>query len=201
MQKALDHLSAADPVLAKIIRQVGPYGIEFLEPSFEALVKSIVLQQLSGKVAGVIFGRLVEAAGGRPLTPAAVLELRPPKMRKIGLSQRKIEYIRDVARRIVSGKLDLDALADAPDEEVERELTAIKGIGPWTVHMFLIFALKRLNVMPSGDLGIRAAVRKVYGLEEMPSPAEVDQRALPWHPYCTVASWYLWRSLEDKSGL
>jgi DNA-3-methyladenine glycosylase II len=201
MQKALDHLMAADPVLRQLIEGVGPYSIEFLEPGFEALVKAIVLQQLSGKVAQVIFGRLAAACSGGQLTPQAVLKLRIEKLRAIGLSKQKIEYIRDVARRIVHGKLDLAALAAAPDEEVLEVLTEIKGIGPWTVHMFLIFALRRLNVMPSGDLGIRAAVRKVYGLEAMPSPAEVDELARKWRPYCTVASWYLWRSLEAKTGL
>jgi DNA-3-methyladenine glycosylase II len=201
MREALDHLKAADPVLRQLIDGVGPYRIEFLEPGFEALVKAIVLQQLSGKVAQVIFDRLAGACGEGRLTPEAVLKLRTPKLRAIGLSRQKIEYIRDVARRIVRGKLDLAALAGAPDEEVLETLIAIKGIGPWTVHMFLIFALRRVNVMPSGDLGIRAAVRKVYGLEALPSPAEVDALARKWRPYCTVASWYLWRSLEAKAGL
>ncbi len=201
MQKALNHLKASDPVLARLIEQVGPYGIEFLEPSFETLVKAIVLQQLSGKVAEVIYRRLVAAAGNGCLTPETLLKLRTPKLRAVGLSQRKIEYIRDVARRIVKGELDLAALALASDEDVLRTLTAVRGIGPWTVHMFLIFALRRLDVLPTGDLGIRAAVRKVYGLEAMPSPAEVDELARKWRPYCTVASWYLWRSLETKAGL
>jgi 3-methyladenine DNA glycosylase/8-oxoguanine DNA glycosylase len=201
MQQALDHLKAADPVLGRLIDQVGPYRIELLEPNYETLVKSIVLQQLSGKVAEIIFQRLVAAAGAGRLTPEAVLRLRPAKLRAIGLSKQKTLYIRDLARRTVSGKLDLAALAAVPDEEVHAQLTALKGIGPWTVHMFLIFALGRHNVMPSGDLGIRVAVRKVYGLAEMPKPSEVDEMARRWHPYCTVASWYLWRSLEAKAGL
>lgn len=201
MKQALDHLTAADPVLRHVIEGVGPYGIEFLEPNFQTLVKAIVLQQLSGKVAGIIFDRLIAATGARRLTPEAVLKLRTPKLRSIGLSKQKIAYIRDVARRIVRGELDLAGLAGLPDEEVHRTLTAIKGIGPWTVHMFLIFALRRLDVMPSGDLGIRVAIRQVYGLTETPSPAEVDQLARKWRPYCTVASWYLWRSLEAKAGL
>jgi DNA-3-methyladenine glycosylase II len=201
MQQALDHLKAADPVLGRLIDQVGPYRIELLEPNYETLVKSIVLQQLSGKVAEIIFQRLVAAAGAGRLTPEAVLRLRPAKLRAIGLSKQKTQYIRELARRTVSGKLDLAALAAAPDEEVHAQLTALKGIGPWTVHMFLIFALGRHNVMPSGDLGIRVAVRKVYGLAEMPKPSEVDEMARRWHPYCTVASWYLWRSLEAKAGL
>jgi DNA-3-methyladenine glycosylase II len=201
MQEALNHLKAADPVIGRLIEEIGPYGIEFLEPNFETLVKAIVLQQLSGKVAEIIFNRLVAAAGNGRLTPEALLKLRTPKLRAIGLSKQKIEYIRDVARRIVKGKLDLASLTGFPDEEVLRTLTAVKGIGPWTVHMFLIFALERLDVMPSGDLGIRAAVRKVYGLDAMPSPADVDEFARRWRPYCTVASWYLWRSLETKAGL
>jgi DNA-3-methyladenine glycosylase II len=201
MQKALDHLKAADPVLGRLIEEVGPYGIEFMDPAFDTLVRAIVLQQLSGKVATVIFNRLVAAAGEGGLTSAAVLKLRTPKLRAIGLSQRKIDYIKDLARRVERRELDLAALTALDDEDVHRALTAIKGIGPWTVHMFLIFALRRLNVMPSGDLGIRAAVRKIYSLEAMPSPAEVDQIALKWHPYCTIASWYLWRSLESKAGL
>jgi 3-methyladenine DNA glycosylase/8-oxoguanine DNA glycosylase len=201
MQQALDHLKASDPVLGRLIDQVGPYLIELLEPNYETLVKSIVLQQLSGKVAEIIFQRLVAAAGGGRLTPEAVLRLRPAKLRAIGLSKQKTLYIREVARLMVSGKLDLAAMAAISDEEVHARLTALKGIGPWTVHMFLIFALGRHNVMPSGDLGIRVAVRNVYGLAETPKPSEVDQMARRWHPYCTVASWYLWRSLEAKAGL
>lgn len=201
MQQALDHLKASDPVLGRLIDQIGPYLIELLEPNYETLVKSIVLQQLSGKVAEIIFQRLVAAAGSGRLSPEAVLRLRPAKLRAIGLSKQKTQYIRELARQTVSGKLDLSALIAVPDEEVHARLTALKGIGPWTVHMFLIFALGRPNVMPSGDLGIRVAVRNVYGLAGMPKPGEVDQMARRWHPYCTVASWYLWRSLEAKAGL
>jgi DNA-3-methyladenine glycosylase II len=201
MQQALDHLKASDPVLGRLIGQVGPYLIELLEPNYETLVKAIVLQQLSGKVAEVIFQRLVRAAGNGRLRPEAVLRLRPAKLRAIGLSKQKIQYIRELARLTASGKLDLAALTTVSDEEVHARLTAIKGIGPWTVHMFLIFGMGRLNVMPSGDLGIRVAVRNVYGLAETPKPAEVDELARKWHPYCTVASWYLWRSLEAKAGL
>ena len=201
MQQALDHLKASDPVLGRIIDQTGPYLIELLEPSYEALVKAIVLQQLSGKVAEVIFKRLVAAAGNGRLTPEAVLRLRPAKMRAIGLSKAKTLYIRELARQLVSGKLDLASLTAVSDEQVHARLTALKGIGPWTVHMFLIFALGRHDVMPSGDLGIRVAIRNVYGLAEMPKPSEVDEMARRWHPYRTVASWYLWRSLEAKAGL
>ena len=199
--RALLHLRACDPVLAGIIDTVGDYAIEFLDPCFETLVRSIVYQQLSGKVARVIFDRLVDAAGGAPLRPEAVLKLRAPRLRKVGLSQQKIDYIRDLARRTVSGRLDFAALSRLPDQEVYECLTAVKGIGIWTAQMFLIFALRRLNVLPAADLGIRAAIKKAYGLAEMPKPSEIEELARNWHPYCTVASWYLWRSLEDKAGL
>jgi DNA-3-methyladenine glycosylase II len=200
MRKAIEHLKQADPVLAGIIEQVGPYGIKFFDPDFETLVKSIVSQQLSGKVAKTIYGRLIAAAGGR-LTPESLLKLRPARMRALGLSRQKIEYIRDLARHSRAGKVDFTKLPDCSDSEVIEHLTAVKGIGVWTAHMFLIFALRRPNVLPTGDLGIRAAIRKAYGLQELPKPSEIESMARGWHPYCTVASWYLWRSLETNAGL
>ncbi len=187
--------------MRRLIEQIGPYRIRFSEPRYETLVKSIVLQQLSGKVASVIFQRLVAAAGNGCLSPEAVLSLTPDQMRAIGLSRPKIAYIRDLAERTRAGEIDFETLEKLPDEEVLRRLTAVKGIGVWTVQMFLIFALRRVNVMPSGDLGIRAAVRKAYGFPELPKPSEVEKLAQKWRPYCTVASWYLWRSLEDQAGL
>jgi DNA-3-methyladenine glycosylase II len=200
MHKAIEHLKQADPVLAGIIERVGPYGIKFFDPDFETLVKSIVSQQLSGKVAKTIYGRLIAAAGDR-LTPASLLRLRPARMRALGLSRQKIEYIRDLARHSRAGKVDFTRLPDCSDDEVIEHLTAVKGIGVWTAHMFLIFALRRPNVLPTGDLGIRAAIRKAYGLEELPKPSDIESMARGWHPYCTVASWYLWRSLETNAGL
>jgi DNA-3-methyladenine glycosylase II len=201
MQEALLHLKTRDPILGRVIDEVGPYGIEFRDPNFETLVKAIIYQQLSGKVASIIFGRLLAAAGNGRLTPEGVLKLRVQKMRALGLSQQKITYIRELARRAASGAVELEALAALPDEEVYRRLTALKGIGVWTVQMFLIFALRRHDVLPAGDLGIRAAVRKLYGFQQMPTPAEVEELASKWRPYCTVASWYLWRSLEPNGNL
>lgn len=201
MRKALLHLKKSDPVLRGLIEQIGPYAIEFLEPDFATLVKAIIYQQLSGKVAAVIFDRLAAAARDGNLTPQAVLQLSPRKMRALGLSRQKIAYIRDLAARTQSGELDFRALLDLPDEAVYQRLTSLKGIGTWTVQMFLIFALRRLDVLPSADLGIRAAVRKAYGLAELPAPSEIEELARQWRPYRTVASWYLWRSLEDKAGL
>jgi len=199
-QAAIIHLKRKDPVLRAIIDRVGDYRIEFRDPDFETLVKSIVFQQLSGRVASVIFGRLAEAVGGK-LTPAGVLKLRPSRMRALGLSGQKTAYIRDLARHTRDGRLVFECLADLPDAAVIERLTQVKGIGVWTVHMFLIFALRRTNVLPTGDLGIRNAIRKAYDLDEAPSPSQVEAMAERWRPYCTVASWYLWRSLEPKANL
>jgi DNA-3-methyladenine glycosylase II len=200
MQKAIHHLRRSDPVLAGIIDRVGDYRIEFRDPDFETLVKSIVYQQLSGRVANVIFGRLARAAGGK-ITPENILKLRPARMRAVGLSGQKTEYIRDLARHTRDGRVRFEELPELPDEEVMARLTAVKGIGVWTAHMFLIFALRRHDVLPTGDLGIRNAIRKAYGLEALPLPGEIESMAERWRPFCTVASWYLWRSLEPNANL
>lgn len=200
MNEAIVHLQRSDPVMREIIHQVGAYRIEFRDPSFETLVKSIVYQQLSGRVASVIFTRLVTAAGGK-LTPETILNLRPVRMRAPGLSRQKTLYIRDLARHTRDRRVIFEELASLPDEEVTERLTQVKGIGVWTVHMFLIFALRRPNVLPTGDLGIRNAIRKAYGMTELPKPTEIETLAEPWRPYRTVASWYLWRSLEGDANL
>src|SRR5260370_15244474 len=195
MRKAILHLKRADPVLRSVIDRVGAYRIQYREPSFETLVRSIVYQQLSGRVAAVIFGRLAAAVPGG-LTPEAILKLTPARIRKCGLSKQKTAYIRDLARKTARGHLDFEALPGLPDEEVIARLTQVKGIGVWTAHMFLMFALERPNVLPTGDLGIRSAIRKAYGFDELPHPKQIEELAAGWHPYCSVASWYLWRSLE-----
>ena len=200
MQEAIHHLRTSDPVLAAIIERVGEYRIAFRDPDFETLVKSIVYQQLSGRVARVIFERLSRAVRGK-LTPEAILKLRPSRMRALGLSTQKTAYIRDLARHTRDGGVVFDELAALEDSAVIERLTRVKGIGVWTVHMFLIFALRRHDVLPTGDLGIRNAIRQAYGLAELPSPAEMEALALKWRPYCSVASWYLWRSLEPDANL
>jgi DNA-3-methyladenine glycosylase II len=200
MKEAIQHLKRRDPVLSEIIDRVGDYGIQFRDPDFETLVKSIVYQQLSGRVASVIFGRVVKAAGGK-LTPESILKLRPARMRALGLSGQKTAYIRDLARHTRDGSVNFAELLDLPDETVIERLTEVKGVGVWTAHMFLIFALRRTDVLPLGDLGIRAAIRKAYGFAELPEAAEMETLAARWRPYCTVASWYLWRSLEPNANL
>ncbi len=200
MKEAIVHLRTADPTLGEIIQRVGDYGIQFRSPDLETLVKSIVFQQLSGRVASVIFARLVKAAGGR-ITAETILKLRPARMRAAGLSTQKIAYIRDLARHTRDGVVIFEELPDLPDAEVIARLTQVKGIGVWTAHMFLIFALRRADVLPTGDLGIRNAIRKAYGMEGLPTPAEMERMAERWRPYCSVASWYLWRSLESDANL
>jgi len=201
MYRAIVALRRADPVMGGLIEKIGPYKIRYLEPDFETLVKSIVYQQLSGKVAATIFGRLAAAAGDGRLTPEAALALSPRKMRGLGLSRQKIGYIRDIADQTRSGQADFAGLRKMPDEEVIRALTGLKGVGVWTAHMFLIFALRRKDVLPSGDLGIRAAVRNAYHFEVLPTPVEVERVGERWRPYRTVASWYLWRSVEPNANL
>ena len=200
MQEAILHLKQSDPILSEIIDRVGEYAIRFREPDFETLVKSIVFQQLSGRVAGVIFERVAKAAGGK-VTPESILKMRPSRMRTLGLSTQKTAYIRDLARHTRDGSVAFEQLHALDDQEVIERLTQVKGIGVWTVHMFLIFALQRTDVLPTGDLGIRNAIRKAYGLAEPPSAAEMEKIAGCWRPYCTVASWYLWRSLETDANL
>ena len=202
MKEAIVHLRRQDPVLAAIIDRVGDYRIQFRDPDFETLVKSIVNQQLSGRVASVIFARLLAAAAdGGKLTPAGILKLRPSRMRSLGLSAQKTAYIRDLARQARDGAVCFEDLLELPDQDVIDRLTQVKGIGVWTVHMFLMFALRRHDILPTGDLGIRNAIQKAYGLEALPLPKEIEVMAERWRPYCTVASWYLWRSLEPNANL
>jgi DNA-3-methyladenine glycosylase II len=200
MKEAIHHLRRSDPILSAIIERVGEYRIQFREPNFESLAKAIVYQQLSGKVAAVIYGRLEAAVRGR-VTSEEVLKLRPDRMRRLGLSKQKTAYIRDLARHARDGRILFEELPALSDGEVITRLTQVKGIGVWTAHMFLIFALRRHDVLPTGDLGVRSAIRKAYELEELPTPAEMEAMASRWRPYCSVASWYLWRSLETDANL
>jgi DNA-3-methyladenine glycosylase II len=201
MKKAIAHLKAADPVLAAIIDRAGPFKIEYREPVFHTLVRSIVYQQLNGKAAQTIFKRLTEAAKEDPLTPDSILRLRPAKMRAAGLSQQKLTYVRELARLTRRGEVDFERCAKLEDAAVIEHLTRVKGVGVWTVHMFLIFALRRRDVLPTGDFGVRAAMMKAYGLSEMPKPAEMERIAAAWRPYCSIASWYLWRSLDNQGAM
>jgi DNA-3-methyladenine glycosylase II len=201
VKKALNHLKKADPVLGAIIDRVGPCTMQYREPGFPTLVRSIVYQQLSGKAASTILGRVLVAAKADSLTPEAILKLRPAKMRTLGLSQQKVTYIRELARMTRDGEIVFEKLPELDDAAVIEHLTRVKGVGVWTVHMFLMFALQRPNVLPVGDLGVRMGMKKVYGLAELPKPADMEKIAAAWHPWCSVASWYMWRSLENEGAM
>ncbi len=196
---ALRHLRK-DPVMKEIIKRAGPYAPTYGEPTFQSLARSIVGQQLSTKVARVIYQRVLDAMPDGRVTPANILKLRPEKLRKLGLSGAKTEYIRDLARHTRDGKVKFEELPDRDLEYVIEHLTQVKGIGVWTAHMFLIFALRHPDVLPVGDLGIRTAVKRAYGFEELPKPAEIEELAVKWRPYCSIASWYLWRSLDGPAA-
>ncbi|MGZ4866991.1 MAG: DNA-3-methyladenine glycosylase family protein [Candidatus Angelobacter sp.] len=195
MKKALDHLKKSDAILASIIARVGPCKMAYRDPTFEMLARAIVFQQLSTKAATTIYRRLEEAAGGA-LTPESIQNLSVGEMRRAGLSRQKLGYIRDLAEHALSGKVDFARLPAMRDEEVIESLTDIKGVGVWTAHMFLLFSLRRPNVLPVGDLGVRVAIQKAYRKRKMPTPKQVEKIAKGWHPYCSYAAWYLWRSLE-----
>lgn len=201
MRKAIDHLKRADPVMASIIERCGRFKVQYREPIFQTLVRSIVYQQLSGKAALTIFTRLLEGAKANPLTPEAILKMRPQRMRSLGLSGQKTLYIRELARKTRDGGIVFERLPELEDAEIVARLTEVKGVGVWTVQMFLIFALRRLDVLPVGDLGVRAAMKKAYGLPELPKPGEMEKIAASWRPYCSVATWYLWRSLDNQGAM
>jgi len=199
------HLRDADPRLRTLIDEVGELGERSgrrgVQPHdyYGALVRAIIGQQLSSKVARVMVGRLWDRFGGRPPTPAEVLADDPEELRSaVGLSRAKVAFLRSLAEHVTTGELDLERLSEEPDEQVTAGLVAVKGIGPWTADMFLIFQLDRPDVLPVGDLGIRAAFRRLYDLPELPSAAEMERIAEPWRPYRSTAARFLWRSLDNE---
>ena len=196
-------LAAADPVIGRLIADLGELSIatrRSRRPDVDAygmLLRSVIGQQLSVKAAATIYDRFLDLFDGRTPTPEQLLEIEPQRLRDVGFSWRKVEYVRDLAEHVLSGELELDRLDELPDEEVIAEITAIRGFGLWSAQMFLIFFLDRPDVLPAGDLGVRKAVQVAYGLEEMPSPAEVEARGESWRPQRTLASIYLWESLAN----
>jgi DNA-3-methyladenine glycosylase II len=198
MRKAINHLKKSDPVLRAIIERVGPCRMEFGEPVFHSLAEAIVYQQLNGKAAVTIFSRFA-ALAGEPLTAEGIAKLTAEQMRSVGLSKQKSSYLRDMAERAIRGDLSFTHLPEMTDEEVTKHLTQVKGVGVWTAHMFLIFTLKRQNILPTGDFGIRMAIKKHYHKRKLPNPVQMEKIARPWEPYRSIACWYLWRSLDIKT--
>ncbi len=198
MRHAVRHLKKSDPILRAVIERVGPYRMEKEIPRFHTLARAIIYQQLHGKAAATICQRLMHLAGN-PLTPEGILKLSDEQMRGVGLSKQKMSYLRDLAQKTHSGMVQFMRLPELPDEEVIEHLTQVKGIGVWTAHMFLMFALQRPNVLPTGDLGIQSAMRKHYNKRKLPKPKQMEKIAKCWEPYRSVACWYLWRSLDVKT--
>lgn len=198
MRKAILHLKKSDTVLAGIINRVGRFEMNYDEPAFHSLAEAIVYQQLHGKAAATIFKRLTDLAG-EPLTPEGILKLSEEQMRGVGLSKQKSSYLRDLAEKTQAGALDFGKLADLADADVIKALTQVKGIGVWTAHMFLMFSLRRPDVLPTGDLGIQMAIRKHYRKRKLPKPVQMEKIAKCWSPYRSVACWYLWRSIDIKT--
>jgi DNA-3-methyladenine glycosylase II len=198
------HLRRSDPVLARLIDQIGPLGDARegrpdASDHYGALVRTIAGQQLSVLAARSIYKRLTSRFEDRAPTPQEILADDPEELRAAaGLSRAKVSYLRSLAEHVVSGELELERLEDMEDELVIAELIAVKGLGLWTTHMFLMFQLERPDVLPVGDLGIRRAMERTYGLDALPAPAEMQELAAPWQPHRTLACRYLWRSLDNE---
>lgn len=198
VQTGLDHLRAADPVMRKLIRAVGPYTLRPTRNRFGILVRSIISQQISTAAARNIRGRLDARLEPGGMKPENLARLGVSDLRAVGLSRQKAAYLLDLAEKTLGGTVRLDKIGRLQDDAVIEMLTQVKGIGRWTAEMFLIFSLGRLDVLPVDDLGIRSALRNLYGLPELPDKKNCLELAAPWRPYASIGSWYCWRSLDLK---
>ena len=199
--KAINHLKRNDKILAKVINQVGPCALKPQTDPFESIIDAIISQQLSMFAAQSIFNRFVEYYKPKKFpSPDDILSTSNEDLRKIGISNAKIRCLKDLCEKIKSGQIHLNKIHKLSDDEIVKELTQVKGIGRWTAHMFLIFSLGRLNVLPTEDLGIRKGIMKLYRLRKLPDERKILEIAKQnqWSPYCSIASWYIWRSLELK---
>ena len=193
----MKHLKKNDQTLGKIIDRLGPYKFRLDSDYFEALVGSIIFQQLAGAAAQAILNRFKQIYNGKIPRPRQYLDTEEKRLRASGLSPQKIRYIRDLSERIENGVLDLKRLSGLPSGEVVKELDEVKGIGRWTAEMFLIFAMGRADVLPVDDLGLQKATKKFYRLRKLPTREKFEQLSKKWHPYCSIATLYLWRSQEN----
>jgi DNA-3-methyladenine glycosylase II len=198
IRKAVLHLRKSDPVMARLIAEIGPcrYEVKNFGTHFDALCRSIIYQQLSTKAAGTIHGRFLALFPDERPSPDALLALPEETLRGVGLSRQKLNYLRDLAARVHRGELPLDHLDELPDAEIIEYLVQVKGIGVWTAQMFLMFRLGRLDVLPDLDLGIRNAIKRAYRVRGVPNAKRIAKIGAPWRPYASVACWYLWRSLD-----
>lgn len=199
LKKAINHLSRYDYAMSRIIKKFGKCNLQSHRDYFNALLKAIVGQQLSIKSAAAINGRLFERFNNQP-TPKLIIAIKNDELKTIGLSNAKIKYVKDLSTKIINKEISLKNFNKNSDEEIIAQLTKVKGIGIWTSHMFLIFTLARLNVLPHGDLGIKKAIMLNYNLRKLPDEQKVIKIAKKnnWAPYNSVAAWYLWKSLDAE---
>ena len=197
-RRAISHLRKVDPRLATVIDSVGSCAFAPAEhlAHFTAISRSIVFQQLSGKAASTIYGRFAGLFPDETPVAQSLLELPEEQLRAAGLSRQKIGYLRDLSARVVAGDVPIDMLHELPDDEIIAALTSVKGIGRWTAQMFLMFRLGRPDVLPDLDLGIQKGIQRAYRMRKLPTPKRVVEVGAKWAPYRTIASWYLWRSLD-----
>jgi len=200
LRVAEKHLTSHDKKLSSIIKASGPCRLKPHKDHYGELVGSIVGQQLSAVAAGAIWRRLLELFDGKMPEPAQLIKIDDENLRGVGLSRPKIRYVKDLAQHVLDGRLDLDHISTMPNDQLIEQLTAVKGLGEWSAHMFMIFGLGRLDVLPVGDLGVRKAVMNLYGLKELPDPPTMVTIANKnsWHPYESVAAWYCWQSLDNN---
>lgn len=197
--KAIKHLKKNDKILAKVIERVGKCTLKPQNNSFQSIVDAIISQQLSMTAATAIFNRLVEYFRPKKFpSPEDILRTSEDDLRKIGISKAKITCLKDLSTKMINKEIHLDNFKDLSDEQIIKELTQVKGIGIWTAHMFLIFSLGRMNVLPTEDLGIRKGIQRLYKLKKLPDRNKIGQisEEKNWSPYNSIASWYIWRSLE-----
>jgi DNA-3-methyladenine glycosylase II len=198
----IKYLSQSDLRLGEVIGTVGEYSIKLRKDPFQSLVESIIYQQLAGSAASIIYGRFIKYYNNSPPFPEQILSTPDAVLKSsIRLSNKKIEYIKDLSTRITDRTLDLVKLCEKTDEEIIAQLIQVKGIGRWTAEMFLIFCLGRLDVLPVTDLGIRKAMQKIYALPELPKPSEMLAISQPWRPYRSVATWYLWKLVSKFNSI
>jgi DNA-3-methyladenine glycosylase II len=195
-KKGIAHLKEKDPKLATVIEKLGPIEFAAEGEMFPSLVESILSQQLAGAAASAIIGRVRKLFPEEKIEASALYAMPVSKLRKAGVSPQKMRYLKDLSRRVVKGKLDLELLKDKEDAILLEALDEVLGIGPWTIHMLLIFTLGRPDILPVDDFGIRKAIQAVYSLPEMPKKNEIEELAKNWHPYCSVASLYLWKHID-----
>ncbi|MDX2214639.1 MAG: DNA-3-methyladenine glycosylase [Oculatellaceae cyanobacterium bins.114] len=194
----ISFLKQSDPHLASVIERVGPCLLTPDEGDLlSCMAETIIYQQLSGKAAATIHRRFLQIYGDRPvLTATDILSTPDEVLRGAGISRAKVSYLKDLAQRVQAGLPSLEQLQELDDEAIAKTLTQIKGIGRWSVQMLLIFRLNRPDVLPTEDLGVRTAIQKIYGLETLPDKKTVEQVGQAWKPYRSIATWYLWRSLD-----